>query len=180
MPKLARLDYSAKPNFSTGELREFDNSRTHNITLASFVIVLLAVILAFPQNAIEDKIKQNVDSLLYFSISMSCFFIASYLFTLQTMRWFPYLGDILEITGILSLGIGFLVLISKLVNDPRLYVVYFIFLASLVFLATITTYYERRIFFPKKNNVSNDNVITAASITLVAASTLAFFLLLNR
>jgi hypothetical protein len=153
LPIFGNTTYNPTKGLKEEEKKEFDNLRVHNITLASFTIVIVTLILAFPD---QTRILQNVDSLMYFSISLVCFFNASYfaLFRMHPVYW--YIGDTIEMTGILSLGIGFLIFISKLANTFGLdkvygiFLVYNVFLISLIALATVGVFLYKDFFFPKR------------------------------
>jgi hypothetical protein len=146
LPIFGNVHYKTGEKLTPEEEKEFDNLRSHNITLASFTITLIAIIFAFNNN----QITNNVNSLLYFSISLICFFNASYfsLFRMNPIYW--YVGDTIEMTGILSLGLGFLLLISKEVNSFELNIVYIIFLISLSTLSIVGIILYKDHFFAKR------------------------------
>lgn len=120
LPILGKFNYNEHSQLTDSEKKEFESLKSHNITLASFVIVVIAIILAFPQmtqhtqTVSQNTIQENIDSLLYFSIAMTCFFIASYFSLFRMNSLYLYIGETLETTGILSLGIGLILLVSKL------------------------------------------------------------------
>src|SRR5689334_4591027 len=80
------------------EKKHYDDKRNHNITLASFTIVAIAVIVALPR----QEVQKHVGALFYLSISMFLFFIASYLVDYRSNRFGPYIAKSFEYTGIMG------------------------------------------------------------------------------
>ncbi|AIC16145.1 membrane protein of unknown function [Nitrososphaera viennensis EN76] len=119
------FDKGMRDSPNQSEIKTFSEYRVHNITLATFSIVAIALILGFnPEN-----ISKHVDELFFLSISMFCFFVASYLLVIRPNRWIPFAGRTFEYTGLLAIAIGFVYLISNTIPDDRLvysYIVFFI------------------------------------------------------
>src|SRR6185312_12354475 len=139
---LIRYGIAAFSNYNFNEDRdptesentEYNNLKTTNITLASFTVVLIALI--FDSN--KTDISTNTNSLFYFSISMVCFFIASYFSTFRNKFIFFYMGETIELTGIISLGIAFILLVTTLPNTNfGIYIIFLILIIGIITLASV-------------------------------------------
>jgi hypothetical protein len=140
------------------EKEEYKDARTHSITLASFVIVAISVILAWPANTLTTP-QQGVaiDSVFYLSIGMISFFIGSYLFTIRVTRWFVFAAESLEYTGIIATGLGFLELFHLKVDDYRVNALYSLFVFAIGLLAYLDVHFNRRFFFQKDMSQKDHN-----------------------
>ena len=99
---------------SEKEKQQYDSFRSHSITLASFTMTVIAIIIAFPK---QEQFSANLMSLVYLSVALVSFFIASYLYVFRTNRWFPYIGESLEYMGIIAVGIGLLSLMENVAQS---------------------------------------------------------------
>ena len=93
-------DTNKKIPLGIAEKKHYDNFRSHSITLASFTMTVIAIIVALPgvvnvnpteqhdkQKIVDQSIvDQNTKSLFYLSLAMISFFISSYLFLLRECR----------------------------------------------------------------------------------------------
>lgn len=128
------------------EIKEWRNSRTQNIMLASFSIVALAL----SAGILENNIPSLHSTFFYFAVSMFCFFGAAYLYNFLTDRPFPYIADTLEYTGIIAVAIGFLHLISGIL--PNI-IIDILFLVGILTLAIGDLYINiAKIFYPKNKD----------------------------
>jgi hypothetical protein len=163
-----KSEYKAIP-LGTAEKKHYDNFRSHSITLASFTMTVIAIIIAFPidesadpaeeqkvmplqKQTKENLVSQNIMSLFYLSLAMVSFFIASYLFLLRETRWLVYTGESLEYMGIVSVGIGLLSLMQNITNNNNILgVIYAFFVIGITIIAIIQIWISIRFFYPKKS-----------------------------
>lgn len=127
---------------------QYQSSRSHNITLASFSIAAIALI-----TSRNDLNIQNLQfGIAYLSIAMFCFFIGSYLFVFrQKGNIIPYYGETLELAGILSLGIGFFYVVTQLfLENVALDLLYLAFFFTLVGVAAYELRLNIRYFYPRQ------------------------------
>jgi hypothetical protein len=104
----------------------------------------LAIVIAFP-NIIANE--PNRLAVFYFSISLTCFFGSSYLFDYRIRRIFPYLGQIGEYVGIISLGFGFFAFAySVFPSDMFVLSIYCIFVTVILTVAIVEIYYNKKFF----------------------------------
>lgn len=114
------------------EIEHFKEYRVHNVTLATFVIAAVLLILGLNLN----DISRYANALLYLSIGMFSFIFASYLLVFRLNRWTPYLGRTFEFTGLIAIAIGFLELIATIIpQEVPLLIGYFAFLVGIVCIA---------------------------------------------
>jgi hypothetical protein len=145
----AYMLFKDKNKFRLGkaEKKHYDNFRSHSITLASFTMAIIALIVAFPN---PTQLSTNVKSLFYLSIAMTSFFISSYLFTFRQNRWFPFTGESLEYMGLVAVGIGLLGLIQNLTKgNPLLSMVYALFVIAVILIAALQIRMVINYFYPK-------------------------------
>jgi hypothetical protein len=129
------------------EKKHYDNFRSHSITLASFTMTIIALIVAFPN---PGELSANIKSLFYLSIAMTSFFISSYLFMFRRYRWFPFIGESLEYMGLVAMGIGLLSLIQNLTKgNPLLSMVYAFFVIAVILIAALQIHIIIRYLYPK-------------------------------
>lgn len=143
-----------------GEMQreEYNNSKTHNITLASFTIVAISVILAWPTNTLtQPEQVQAIDSVFYLSIGMIAFFVASYLFTIRITRLYVFTAQSLEYMGIIATALGFLDLFLLKVNDTRVIALYTIFVGGIVALGFLDLHFNRRYFSSSPDERGRDS-----------------------
>lgn len=127
------------------EKKYYDNFRSHSITLASFTMTIIAIIIAFPR---PELVSQNVKALLYLSIAMVSFFISSYFFLLRENRWFPFAGESLEYMGIVAIGFGLLDLVQNITLGNQLIgTVYTIFVIAMIGIAAKQIHIIIRFFY---------------------------------
>lgn len=127
------------------EKKYYDNFRSHSITLASFTMTIIAIIVAFPK---PELVSENVKALLYLSIGLVSFFVSSYFFLLRENRWFPFTGESLEYMGIVAIGFGLLDLVQNLTrNDPLISTVYAIFVIVMIGIAAKQIHIIIRFFY---------------------------------
>ncbi len=127
-PILTR-DEEMKDAPTQDEIEHFKEYRVHNVTLATFVIAAVLLILGLNLN----DLSKYANALLYLSIGMFLFISASYLLTFRPDRIIPYLGRTFEFTGLIAIAIGFLVLIANIIpNQIPILVAYFVFLIGIV------------------------------------------------
>jgi hypothetical protein len=157
-------DSNKKIPLGKAEKKHYDDFRTHSITLASFTMTVIAVIVALPgilgvtpadqqarHNVVDQSIiDHNIKSLFYLSLAMISFFISSYLFLLRENRWFVYTGESLEYMGIVAVGIGLLSLMLNVTNSWFLGIVYLVFVIGITIIALIQIRISVRFFHPKK------------------------------
>lgn len=125
----------------------YDSYRTHSITLASFTMTIIAIIVAFPN---ANQLIQNIMSLSYLSLAMVSFFISAYLFPLRQGRWFVYTGESLEYLGVVAVGIGLLSLLLNLTKgNDWLGLVYGLFVIAISVIAVIQIRASIRYFYGK-------------------------------
>jgi hypothetical protein len=123
----------------------YDDYRSHSITLASFTMAIIAIVVAFPT---VDLVNQNIVSLYYLSLAMVSFFISAYLFPLRRNRWLVYAGESLEYMGVVAVGIGLLSLILNRTNyDEWLALIYGLFLLAITAVAAIQIRVSIRFFY---------------------------------
>lgn len=144
LPLRTKYDFTKIPIQNT-ERSEWKGLRDHNMVLASFTIVAIAIIFALPSDTIQDK----KPALFYFSIAIFNFIIGSYLFRFTMDRRIPYTAETLEYVGIIALGIGLLYLVSSLVNDILFDVIYLIFFLGIVIITIIDLTLNYSWFYPK-------------------------------
>lgn len=146
-----RNNYVYKIKIEEREEEEWNNFRNHNITLASFTIVAIAVIVAFP----SQQLQKNIDALFYLSLAMFAFFTASYLLNFRINRWGPYIANCLETVGVIGVGFGLLGLIQNVIQDEAVWLVYAVFAFGILAIAAIETTFNIRSFHQKKGNVGS-------------------------
>lgn len=148
IPRGSKIGYFEAPS-SEAERKEYSDSRNQNMVLASFTIVAIAIIISFKFN----EITQLRDGLYYLSIGMFLFFIASYLFTLRRTKWLPYTAETLEYTGIIALAIGLLYLISGILTDLVMNIIYIGFFIGILAVAIYEAYLNKGFFHPKSTSI---------------------------
>ena len=141
-----RKDYLMKSVQSEKEKQEYEKLKNHTMTLAGFIMAALAIIIALPQYT-DDKVSHLAT--FYFSISLTCFFVGSYLFDYRIRRIFPFLGQVAEYTGVLSLGLGFLSFANTIFKDDLFILsIYGIFMVAISAITIIEIYYNKKFFEP--------------------------------
>jgi hypothetical protein len=139
------------------ETEIYHNQRTHLITLASFVIVGISIIVALPKDDITQAQALAInDSLFFLSIGMASSFIGSYLFSTMPNRWFPFTGETLEYIAIMATGIGLFNLIQFLTIELRVQIVYIIFGVGIGIVTFLDLYYNKKILMPESEEEKED------------------------
>jgi hypothetical protein len=110
---------------------QYRNSKNHNITLTAFTLGAIALVIS------NESISRSLNlqlGIAFLSGAMFCFFIGAYLFSFLSRRqWFPYIGDTLELVGILALAMGLFNIITGLFESSLLLqVIYFLFFAAII------------------------------------------------
>lgn len=119
-------------DFTEEESEYSEGKRNHNIVLASFTLVALALMFT---SSTEDK-PFNFDSFLFLSVSTFVFFVSTYLFDLGWNRWVVTIADSGEYGGIILVGAGLYYLATSLYQEPLIALAYLLFLGT-IFIITI-------------------------------------------
>lgn len=134
------------PVINHEEKQTYKDEKNQLMTLAGFTITALAIIMALP-SITGNKI--NLLATFYFSISLSCFFAGSYLFDYRIKRIFPYIGQVAEYTGVISLGLAFLSFAYSIFSDvPSIMAIFSIFMGGIVTISFVEIYYNKKFFEP--------------------------------
>jgi len=136
----------------------YQNARNQNITLAAFSTAVLALLFSVDlPNTDPNTTNQNFDfGIIYISLATFFFIIASFTYILLRSRRFPYVGQTLEYTGLIALGIGFFHVIRVILSGSDLLNVILLpaFVIGLLVVAGYELYLNFRYFYPKHLNVS--------------------------
>jgi hypothetical protein len=152
-----------KKGASEGEKQEYERSRSQNLTLAAFSIAALGFILS-------TTVVPETNTLFgigYLSVAMFSFFIAAYLFKYRPKKWFPYIGETLELSGILCIGVGFYYVIAKIFsNNIPLAGLYLAFLVALIAIVAYSLRLNRGILKRRATLASNAGEKDKRRVTL--------------
>lgn len=136
----------------------YQNARNQNITLAAFSTAVLALLFSVDlPNTDAITRNENFDfGIIYISLATFFFIIASFTYILLRSRRFPYVGQTLEYTGLIALGIGFFHVIRVILSESVLlnFILLPLFVAGLLAVAGYELYLNFRYFYPKQRNVS--------------------------
>jgi hypothetical protein len=138
----------------------YQNARNQNITLAAFSTAVLALLFSvdLPNTDADPSTRnENFDfGIIYISLATFFFIIASFTYILLRSRRFPYVGQTLEYTGLIALGIGFFHVIRVILSESDLLNVILLpaFVAGVLIIAGYELYLNFRFFYPKRRNVS--------------------------
>ncbi len=112
----------------TKEIEHYEKERSNNLTLAGFSLAAITLFLTLGASTVEQPLPAVSDTTFYLSIALVSFISASYLYTLQTSRWYSYFGDSLELIGLLSVGISLLLFFDFIfTNNNKIEIVYYLF-----------------------------------------------------
>jgi hypothetical protein len=126
--RYGQLVYLNKPVENEKEKQAYKDLKNELMTLAGFTVAALAIIMALP-NITSNPI--NLLATFYFAISLTCFFVGSYLFDYKIIRIFPYMGQVAEYTGIISIGFAFLSFAYSIFhNTPSIIAIFIIFMVG--------------------------------------------------
>lgn len=138
------------PVTNLDEKQTYKDEKNQLMTLAGFTIAALAIIMALP-NFSGNKV--NLLASFYFAISLTCFFGGSYLFDYRIKRIFPYIGQVAEYTGIISLGLAFLSFAYSIFSDiSSILAIFIIFMGGIVSISVVEIYYNKKFFEPSKDD----------------------------
>jgi len=111
-----RVDKDLRNSPSKGERERYNRERSNNLTLAGFSLSALTFILTLAPNRSDDTNTNEEtlislslqETLVFLSISLVCFIVASYLLQQKTRKIYPYTADSLEFLGLISIGAAML------------------------------------------------------------------------
>jgi hypothetical protein len=137
----------------------YRNARNQNITLAAFSTAVLALLFSvnLPNSPSPNTTNESFEyGIIYISLATFFFIIASFTYILLRSRRFPYVGQTLEYTGLVALGIGFFHVIRVILSESVLLNVILLpaFLVGLLIVAGYELYLNFSYFYPKQRNVS--------------------------
>ena len=111
-----RVDKDLRNSPSKGERERYNRERSSNLTLAGFSLSALTFILTLAPNRSDDTNTNEEtlislplqETMIFLSISLVCFIVASYLLQLKTRKIYAYTADSLEFLGLISIGAAML------------------------------------------------------------------------
>lgn len=152
--KSARSWFSEAP--TAGEVDRFRRERPNNLALAGFSLAALTIFLTIGSSPLDPTKRLEVRETAFFlSVALISFVIAASLFPFAINRYFSYAADSVEHLGLLTIGAGMLLFfINNFGNVVDLQIVYGIFFAVIISIATLEIYLYTKALKPAKNTTT--------------------------